>query len=78
MTAKPERKLKPGTIVRWVGPTDAWHGGDVVHPGDLGVVREYTRDVPKGMCDVHYFAGNYGDKMWTLLHEVEPVEVDDV
>ena len=72
-------KLKPGTIVRWVGPTEKSDGGDAaISPGDLGVVREYTRDVPKGMWDVHYFAGNYGDKMWTLLREVEPVEVDDV
>lgn len=74
MRTKP--KLKPGTIVRWVSPTGESDEGAVIRPGDLGVVLEYD-GVPERMCNVHYFASSYGEDMWTLLHEVEPVEVDD-
>lgn len=65
------RRLKPGTLVRWIAASHGEPDVARVNPGDIGVVKSH-RTAPD-LMDVHYFATNYGDHYYTLSGEVEEV-----
>lgn len=67
-----KRRLKPGTLVRWIAASHGEPSDARVNPGDIGVVKGH-RAAATDLMDVHYFATNYGDHYYTLSEEVEEV-----